>query len=82
MQWHAISMRVEVDWTFRAEGFNADAHIKALQACALAQGRDAPGESKLRVDCQEFQDMGEFVAQYVMWLIQTTEPLLTRGGDC
>lgn len=78
MQWHAISMRVEVGWI--SPTGNLD---EALRACLLAHGRDAlraPG--KLRVDAKELDDMGEFVAEYAAVLTQTTKAIAARGRDC
>lgn len=78
MQWHAISMRVEVSWASPTGSLD-----EALRACLLAHGRDAlraPG--KLRVDAKELDDMGEFVAEYAAALTQTTKATTTRGRDC
>lgn len=78
MQWHAISMRVEVSWTSTTGNLD-----EALRSCLLAHGRDAlraPG--KLRVDVKELDDMGKFVAEYASVLTQTTNAITTRGRDC
>lgn len=66
MQWHAISMRVEVTWTYENQDQHDDLHTLALRSCALATGRTASQGAKFRTDCQEVQDMGEFVATYVV----------------
>ncbi|KAI3624496.1 hypothetical protein CBS14141_002924 [Malassezia furfur] len=59
MQWHAISMRVEVTWSFESQNKPEDIHTQALRSCALAAGRSVVEGPKLRTDCQEVQDMGQ-----------------------
>ena len=63
MQWHAISARVEVTYFHSVEEQGIDPSTDALKSCTLAQGRSIPAQSKLRVDCEEIRDMGEFVAR-------------------
>ncbi|WFD44000.1 hypothetical protein MPSI1_002665 [Malassezia psittaci] len=62
MQWHAISARVEVTYTYSVTEKDTDPSTDALKSCTLARGRDIPTRSKLRVDSEEINDMGEFVA--------------------
>lgn len=58
-------MRVEVTWSFESQNKPEDIHTQALRSCALAAGRSVVEGPKLRTDCQEVQDMGQFVATYV-----------------
>ena len=59
-------MRVEVTWTYESQDQSDDLHTLALRSCALAAGRTESQGAKFRTDCQEVQDMGEFVAMYVV----------------
>lgn len=63
MQWHAISMRVEAEWTCSVSETNKNVHDQALRACILSKGRPIESDGKLRVNCEEIQDMGAFVAR-------------------
>ncbi|PKI84019.1 hypothetical protein MVES_001939 [Malassezia vespertilionis] len=60
MQWHALSMRVEVDWSYAH--IDTDSHnicTQALQHCLLKQ------DGKARTACEEINDMGAFIARCV-----------------
>lgn len=64
MQWAAISMRIEVPWTFtRPQSCAEPTHDAALRACKLAHLRD--DVEKLRTDVRELESMSAFVAWYV-----------------
>lgn len=65
MQWHAISVRVEVDWTADVSDAPSDPHTAALERCALALGRnDAVRQSgTLRTTCEQLEEMRDFIAR-------------------
>jgi len=65
MQWHAISLRVEVPWTYaRPKHLDGTTYDGALRACSLAPG-DLVASSKLRTRCEEWENMGDFLTRYV-----------------
>ena len=66
MQWHAISQRVEVTWTYaRPVDLNGPTHDAALRACSLASG-DLNASTKLRTRCEESESLGDFLTRYAI----------------
>jgi len=67
MQWHAISMRVEVEWKYTCPhdaSYESTGHL-GLSQCPLAKGQTERQKTK----CIELESMSDFVNRYVGMLV-------------